>query len=72
MNFVIPVTFSFKGEFYITASSKNEAREHVEKHCGLVLGGNIHSSLNDEDVVWDFPTHPEKEIGKAVTISHPL
>lgn len=72
MTYVVPVTFEFKGEFYITASSENEARELVEKHCGLVLGGNIHSSLNDEDVVWDFPLHPEKKVGKAVTISHPL
>ena len=68
MTYVVPVTFSFKGEFYITASSEKEAREHAEKNCGLVLGGNIHSSLNDDDVVWDFPTHPEKKIGKPVAI----
>ena len=34
----------------------------VQKHCGLVIGGDIHSSLPDEDIDWDFSVHPEKQI----------
>ena len=41
-------------------ASKAQAEEYAEKHCGLVLGGDIHSSLPDEMVNWDFPIHPEK------------
>lgn len=46
------------------AGSRTEARELVMKECGLVMGGNIHTTLDDEEVDWDFDTHPEKEIGK--------
>ena len=42
-----------------------EAKEYVDHHCGLVLGGDIHSTLDDEDVEWDFPCHPEKRIGQG-------
>lgn len=59
----VPVTFSFSGTFFITASSSNNAREKAEQHCGLVMGGGIHSSLPIEDVDWDFPFHPEKKTG---------
>jgi hypothetical protein len=34
----------------------------VEKHCGLVLGGSIHTTLDDDMVDWNFPVHPEKAI----------
>jgi len=61
--FSVPVTFSFSGVFLIRASSMTEAKEYVDHHCGLVLGGDIHSTLDDEDVEWDFPCHPDKRIG---------
>jgi primosomal replication protein N len=50
-------------EIIVRAGSKAEAEEYVGNHCGLVLGGPIHSSLPGEDVDWDFPAHPEKAIG---------
>ena len=58
--YTVPVRFVFRGEFKIQAASKAQAEEYAEKHCGLVLGGDIHSSLPDEMVNWDFPIHPEK------------
>jgi hypothetical protein len=41
------------------------AAEYVEKHCGLVLGGTIHSSLPFDEVDWEFPIHPRIGVGKA-------
>lgn len=58
----VETTFTFRGTFDVKAKSKLEAIEMIEKHCGLVIGGDIHSSLPDEDVTWDFPTHPEKKV----------
>ena len=60
--FEVDVSFTFKGKFFIKAESQEQADEYAEKHCGLVLGGDIHSSLPDEDINWDFPVHPEKTI----------
>lgn len=54
--------FIFEGEFEVKAENRAEAEEYVQKHCGLVIGGNIHSTLPDEDVTWDFPVHPDKVI----------
>ena len=61
--YTVPMTFVFKGEFYIKAKSQEQANEYAEKHCGLVLGGDIHSSLPDEDVNWNFSCHPDKILG---------
>lgn len=60
--FIVETQFTFSGTFEVKAKNKQEAIELVEKHCGLVLGGNIHSSLPDEDIDWEFPVHPEKKV----------
>ena len=59
--FEIPVKFTFEGFFKIKASSKEEAEENAEKHCGMIRG-DVQSTLNDEDVDWNFPIHPDMEI----------
>lgn len=65
--FEVPVRYTFAGKYRITARDAREAKEFVEKHCGLVLGGNIRSTLPDEDVDWDFAVHPEEEVDDPVT-----
>jgi len=60
--YAVKTKFNFTGTFFIIAKTKEEANEYVKKHCGLVLGGNIHSTLPDDVVDWNFPIHPEKEI----------
>ena len=61
--FEIPTKFIFDGVFKVKAKSLSQAIEYVDKHCGMVIGvRGIHSSLPEEDVDWDFPCHPEKEI----------
>ena len=59
--FTVETQFIFKGKFFIEADTQEEANEGVMKHCGTVLG-EINSTLPDQFVDWDFPTHPEKEI----------
>ncbi|GHT83186.1 hypothetical protein FACS1894137_03660 [Spirochaetia bacterium] len=62
--FAIKTRFIFTGIFFVAAESKEQAAEYVNKHCGLVIGGNIHSTLPANEVDWDFPVHPDTEIGR--------
>jgi hypothetical protein len=62
--FTVKTRFIFTGKFFITAETKEEAAENVKDHCGLVIGGDIHSTLPYDEVDWDFLTHPNTEIGR--------
>ncbi len=66
-NFIIPVTFLFKGEFFIAAPSQKEAKRYVKEHCGLSIG-EIHSTLPEGDVDWNFDCHPARKVGCAKPI----
>ena len=41
-----------------------EARQKVIQDCGMVMGGNVHSTLPDEEINWAFSTHPEVRTGR--------
>lgn len=57
------VRFIFDGIIEVNAKDKLEAFEYLNKHVGLCLGGDIHTSLSDDEIpTWDFPVHPEKII----------
>ena len=60
--YTVQTRFEFEGAFEIRAESKQEARRVVEKHCGLVMGGNIHTIDRMAVSYWNFPIHPEKMI----------
>ena len=62
--YIVNTRFVFSGVFEVEADSRTEARELVMKECGLVMGGGIHTTLDDEEVDWDFDIHPETEIGR--------
>jgi hypothetical protein len=62
--YAVKTRFIFTGTFYIKAKNKEEAKEFVDKHCGLVLNRGLHSTLPDETADWDFPVHPEKTVGR--------
>jgi hypothetical protein len=62
--YTVKTRFIFTGKFFVVAESKEQAAEYVKKHCGLVIGGKIHSTLPDDEIDWDFSNHPEKEIGR--------
>jgi hypothetical protein len=65
MKYAVKTRFVFGGTFYVEAETKDQAEEYVEKCCGLILGGNIHSSLSAEVVDWYFPIQPERIIGEV-------
>ena len=58
--YTVKTRFIFEGEFYIKAESKEQAKEYVMKHCGLVLGGDIHTTLPEEICDWKFNVHSDK------------
>lgn len=73
----VRVRYAFEGTYTVVAEDHDEARQMVSEDCGLVLGGNIHTTLDDEDVDWNFgftPTHRFflwlNETGKG--LRHPL
>lgn len=57
--YTVKTKFVFDGEFQVAAESKAQAKEYVENHCGLCLGGNIHTTTPDV-LDWDFSVHPKK------------
>ncbi len=61
--YTVPTQFVFTGVFKIKASSKEEAESFVQNHCGLCIGGDVHSTLPDDEVDWEFDVHPDKIIG---------
>ena len=68
--FEVKTHFVFDGVFKVKALNRRQAEELVQKHCGLVIGGDIHSSLPSEDIDWNFSVHPEKQIKSIKQISN--
>lgn len=58
----VKVRYLFEGTYTLAAEDRNEARTMVTRDCGLVLGGNIHTTLDDDDVDWEFDVHPDIQI----------
>ena len=58
----VKVRYLFEGTYTVTADNRNEARTMVTRDCGLVLGGNIHTTLDDDEVDWEFDVHPDMQI----------
>ena len=64
MKYQVPTRFVFTGVFTVEAENREEARQKVMDSCGLVMGGSIHTDLDDDEIDWDFDTHPYKETGR--------
>ena len=58
----VKVRYLFEGTYTVAADDRNEARTMVTRDCGLVLGGNIHTTLDDDEVDWEFNVHPDIQI----------
>lgn len=56
--------YIFEGVFEVVAESREEARQKVIHDCGMVMDGNVHSTLPDEEINWAFSTHPEVRTGR--------
>ena len=64
--YIVNTKFVFSGVFEVEADSLDQARDIVMNDCGLVMGGDIHTTLDDEEVDWDFNIHPETIIGRII------
>ena len=60
--------YTFEGVFDVVAESKEEARQKVLQNCGLVMGGNVHSTLPDDKINWAFDRHPNKRINRITKV----
>nr|WP_081619173.1 hypothetical protein [Hoylesella loescheii] len=60
--------YIFEGVFDVVAESKEDARQKVLQDCGLVMGRGVHSTLPDEEINWDFDTHPEERVIETTEI----
>ena len=58
--------YIFEGVFEVVAESREEARQKVIQDCGMVMGGNVHSSLSDEEINWAFSTPPDVRTGRII------
>ena len=58
----VKVRYLFEGTYTVAADDRNEARTMVTRDCGLVLGGNIHTTLDEDEVDWKFDVHPDMQI----------
>jgi len=58
--------YIFEGVFEVVAESREEARQKVIQDCGMVMGGNVHSSLSDEEINRAFSTHPDVRTGRII------
>ncbi len=60
---------SFARHFTIKAGSVADAERLIKESCGLVMGGNIHTTLPDNVIDWDFGTHPDKVVDEIIHVS---
>lgn len=59
----VKVRYAFEGTYTVAAEDRDEARDMVSEDCGLVLGGNIHTTRDDEEVLdWNFGIHPDMQV----------
>ncbi|GAA2990978.1 hypothetical protein GCM10019997_04580 [Prevotella corporis] len=56
--------YIFEGVSEVVSESREKARQKVIQNCGMVMGGDIHSNLPDEEVNWAFSTHPDIRTGR--------
>jgi len=58
-SYQVRVRYVFEGVYTIKSDTRENAIRLVEKDCGFVMGGSIHSTLNDDALDWNFSIHPE-------------
>jgi len=59
----VKARYIFEGTYTVVAEDHDEAERMVTEDCGLVLGGNIHTTRDDDEVAdWNFGCHPDLQI----------
>ena len=64
--YYVKTKFVFSGVFEVEAFNREEAKELILKECGLVMGGDIHTTLPDGEVRWNFDTHRFDKLIKII------
>lgn len=62
--------YIFNGVYELVAENREEAQQKVREACGLVMGGNIHSTLPEEEVDWAFDIHPDVKTGRIIFLKN--
>ena len=60
--------YIFDGVFDVVAKNKEDARQKVLQDCGMVMGGNVHNTLPDDEINWAFDKHPNKRIDRITKV----
>ena len=60
--------YIFEGVFEVAATNREEAERKILEDCGMVMGRGVHSTLPDEEINWDFDTHPEERVIETTEI----
>lgn len=60
----VPTRYVFEGTFKVKAKNREEAKEKNLKHCGMVMGSGIQTTLPDNEIDWTFCNHPYKQVGR--------
>ena len=59
----VKARYIFEGTYTVVAEDHDQAERMVTEDCGLVLGGNIHTTRDDDEVAdWNFGCHPDLQI----------
>lgn len=61
----VTTRYTFEGTFKVMAENKEEARTKILKHCGMVIGSDIQTTLPDSEIDWMFRTHPSVSVSKV-------
>lgn len=73
----VRVRYAFEGTYKVVAEDRDEAERMIAEDCGLVLGGNIHTTRDDDEVTdWRFGSHCRSflsgnGLAKARSDTHP-
>lgn len=67
--FKVHVQYTFSGYYVVKADSRDEAEEIALRDCGMVMGGSVNSSNDEEVIEWDFDMHPEATVSAVVRSS---
>lgn len=60
----VPARYIFEGTFKVEAENSEEAKEKILKHCGMVMGSGIQTTLSYREIDWVFCNHPCKQVGR--------
>ena len=63
--------YIFEGVFEVVNENREDAWQKVIQDCGIVMGGNVPSTLPDEEINWAFSTHPEVRKGQITVQEGP-